>query len=343
MSLSANLLNLLMPLGKVFPLSGLIQITNCKLAIPMYHSVNDTIPTHLKYLNCVRSTSEFTKDLDTLLKTFRPVDIHELINIIDKDQVIDKPCFHLTFDNGLRSFNDTVAPILLQKGIPATCFLSSGFIGNKDLFYKHKISLIIDILHHEKAGSYLWDNYHKWTHQHNLSGEYYREQLHAVKFEQREIINELSGLLEINCTQYLKENKPYLDEKQIEDLISKGLTFGSHSINHPDYEFINKEDQLRETCKSLSIIESEFKLNYRVFSFPFNDCGISSSFFDAVYNENLIDLSFGCAGIRKDSFPKNLQRIPIEINNKSLKEILKKEYFKYFLLKILGKHKILRN
>jgi hypothetical protein len=337
------LFKLISPFEKIFSIKGLIKLSGNNLILPLYHSVDEKIPPHLQYLNEVRNKNEFIRDIDILLKIYRPIDLFELIDINQNDKHLDKPCFHLTFDGGLRSFYDTIAPLLQEKGVPATCFLNSEFIDNYALNFRHKISLIIQKLHHEKSGSNHWKNYHIWQKQHGFANRYYQAQLLSLQFNQCEIIDELASILEMNFLNYLQDNKPYLNKEQIEYLITKGFTFGANNLDNSDFRFIREEYQLQQTSENMKLIIAGFNLNYRVFSFPINDCDISSSFFNTVYNENILDLSFGCAGIRKDTITKNLQRIPVEENNKSLREILKNEYLKYCLLKIVGKHEIIRN
>jgi peptidoglycan/xylan/chitin deacetylase (PgdA/CDA1 family) len=342
MPLKTQFFKFITPFEKVISMQQLLKWSKHKLILPLYHSVNDTIPPHLLYLYEVHNKNEFVRDLDILLKQFHPIDLSELIDIIQNNKPINKPCFHLTFDDGLSSFFNTVAPILKQKGIPATNFLNSAFIGNRELFFRHKVSLIIDKLHHQKGNTQLWENYHRWSKQNQLSKEYYQKLLLSIQYDERHILDELAPLLEMDFLKYLQENKPYLEKQQITSLISQGFTFGAHSIDHPEFRFIAGKDQLRQTTDSVNAISTEFNLPYRVFSFPFTDYGISRSFFETIYNDKTVELTFGTAGIKDDSVKNNLQRIPAELKNLSLKEILKKEYLYYCLLKSIGKHQIKR-
>jgi hypothetical protein len=65
-------------------------------------------------------------------------------------------------------------------------------------------------------------------------------------------------------------------------------------------------------------------------------------FFDIIYREAKIDLTFGCAGIKMDSAPLNLQRIPVEISTSPIDVIIKQELAYLFLLNLIGKNKIKR-
>jgi hypothetical protein len=64
----------------------------------------------------------------------------------EKPEIIKKPLLHLSFDDGLSACYDTIAPILLRKGVPATFFLNPAFIDNKALMFRYKISLCLNAL-----------------------------------------------------------------------------------------------------------------------------------------------------------------------------------------------------
>ena len=268
---------------------------------------------HLKYLYQPRSIKLFKEDLAFFLKYYEPIGLDELIRLIKEDKPLKKNYFHLTFDDGLRDFYDVAAPILKEKGIPATVFLNSDFIDNKALFYRFKASVLVEKL----SAKGLLD----------------------VIYKDNAILDELAKENNINFEDYLKNEKPYLTAQQIEKLILEGFTFGAHSKNHPMYNQINLAEQITQTISSINLITSQFNLNYRVFSFPFTDFGVSYPFFNAIKNE--VDLTFGCAGLKDDIIKNHLQRIPMELEQ-SGKGIIKTAYFYYLLKKMVGKNKIIR-
>ena len=80
------------------------------------------------------------------------------------------------------------------------------------------------------------------------------------------------------------------------------------------------------------------------FAFPFTDHLVDNQFFDNISKQNPeLKFTFGSAGLKLDSYPKNLQRIPIETENYSAEEILKNEILYYQFLKKLNKNKIIRS
>jgi peptidoglycan/xylan/chitin deacetylase (PgdA/CDA1 family) len=314
-----------------------------RILIPVYHLVNDQNPSHISFLYPAKSRREFTEDLDFLLKVAKPVGIHEIINSLKSKKNFNTPVFHLTFDDGLREFHDIVAPILMQKGIPATCFLNSDFIDNKNLFHRFKVSILIELLRNSNKGSINWKAYHEWLIFNNLKTLHYVELLLSLTYNECTLIDQLATMLEVDFSEYLKVTKPYMESDQVRSLIKQGFTFGAHSVDHPEFNTISKSEQILQIANSIDTIASSFNLPYRVFSFPFTDDGLTSAFFDELQGKVNLDLTFGSAGIKRDSVDTNLQRIPAELRNHSFELILKKELIYNIFLKMFRKDTITRN
>ncbi len=331
------------PFTPMLPIPVLQKMAAINLIVPVYHTVSDYVPDHIKHLYPIKDTKTFRQDLDTLLKYYKPATIQDLIEYAERGNAPKNPSFHLTFDDGLSEFYSIIAPILKEKGIPATCFLNNDFIDNKNLFFRFKESILITHLHEEPVGSPAWKIFHEWTKEHNLGQTYYRKLILGISYKQSHLLDKLATGLGINFDEYLKNKKPYLETSQIEKLIKDGFTFGSHSADHIEYRYINEEEQLENTRQSMDKLLKIFNLDYKAFSFPFTDFGISRSFYEKVKEDKIVEVTFGCAGIKKDIAPISQQRIPIELYKESCKTALKKEYLYYLFLKATGKGRMQRN
>ena len=213
----------------------------------------------------------------------------------------------------MSEFYTIVAPILKARNIHATVFLNSSFIDNKELFYRFKASILYEQLKDESILS--------------------------ISYKERKKLDELGLNNQVDFNAYLKNEAPYLSTNQIKELIGEGFTFGAHSLDHPLYKDLTEEQQLIQTKESVEIITSQFNLDYKAFSFPFTDDGVSKVFFDEI--SNYADITFGSAGIKEDSAKNHFQRIPMEID-KTGKEIIKAEYLYYLMKEKVGKIKIIR-
>ncbi len=322
------------------PLQRLISITGQRCLLPFYHLISNEDVVHVKNLYRVKPVKEFEKELDFFLKYYEPVDFYEFIS----QGKVKKNRFLLSFDDGLREFYDIVAPILKRKGIPAICFLNSGFIDNKDLFFRYKASILIENLKTSNFSLAKDKELKNWFQVNKLAYDSRFQSLLSVNYLNRNLLDELATLLDICFPDYLRQHRPYLETSQIEELIVQGFHFGAHSIDHPLYAGISEIEQFRQTKQSLDEITSLFRLDYRLFSFPFSDYGVSRRFFEKVFNPAgpVADMTFGTAGLKKDSCVCNRQRIPVENENYTAKEIVYAEYLYYIFKMFLGKNTIRR-
>lgn len=321
------------------PTKTLTKITGQNVIFPFYHCISDEQPIHIKHLYKVKSVKQFESDLEFLLKNFKPLDFADLDNFAKNKKSILKPSFLLTFDDGLSQFHDVIAPILLRKGIPAICFLNSDFIDNKALFYRYKASLLVEHFNSSEINN---EEIQKLKAKYKLNYNSITDNLLSINFENKDCLDELAEIAGYNFSDYLNSAKPYLTSNQIISLKDKGFHFGSHSTNHPEYRFISHNEQIRQTTESTNRVCQNFSLEYKYFSFPFTDFGASRQFFAEIYDKNIVDLSFGCAGIKEDCFDKNIQRITLEMNNLTAKQIINAELIYYIFRAIFGKNKISR-
>ncbi len=315
----------------------LVKISKQTRIVPLYHIISDENIPHIKHLYPVKSKKDFINDLDFLLKNFTPVSFHDFYNSLQTGNNLKKPSFLLTFDDGLKEFYTVVAPILKQKGIPAICFLNSGFIDNKALFYRYKVSLLIDFIKENKINKMVFKIFPLVF----KSDDKVFETLLNVKYSDDYLLDQIGLALGLSFDSFLKTVQPYLSKVQIKELINQGFSFGAHSIDHPLYADLSLENQLYQTQNSVDDICQQFNLNYKAFAFPFTDTGVNSDFFKEIYKNKHLDITFGTAGLKTDEYTKNVQRIPLEQGNKSAKSIINTEIVKAMLRTSLGKNKVL--
>ncbi len=325
---------------KFIPINLLRKLTSQSVVLPFYHTVSDTESLHIKHLYQTKSIKQFEKELDFLLKNFQPIDFLEYSKSI-LEGIPLKNRFLLTFDDGLSEFYTVIAPILKRKGIPAMNFLNSAFVDNKDLFYRYKISVIIEKLQTSSFSDSTKQAIKLWFLEQGTTLNDYHKGLLRVTYQQKNTLDNLAQVISLDFKDYLKKEEPYLTTKQINELTEQGFHFGAHSIDHPPFHTISLEDQLRQTKESIHTISSNFRLTYNTFSFPFTDFNVSKTFFDEI--ESNVGLTFGCAGLKNDSVNFNKQRIPFEIDGFNGEEILRGEYLYYIFKSLLKKNTIHRN
>lgn len=324
--------------ARYLPFSFLLRTARQRLFSPFYHLVTDQAAPHVQHLYPFRTVAQFRADLDFLLAHFRPIGLIDLL----ENRPIEQPSFFLSFDDGLREIYDVVAPMLKERGIPATIFLNSQFIDNQDLFFRYKASLLIDCLKNKKYSKHTLQAaqslFYKKMKLDLLQQDY--KNLLQVRYHDRKILDDLALVLNYDFQTFLDTYQPYLNTTQIKELIADGFSFGAHSIDHPEYRFISYDEQIQQTKTSLQVIQEKFSLDYAAFSFPFTDFCVSNAFFEE--SRTFLELSFGCAGLKKDPAERHLQRFGMEGTYKNGSDLIKEEYLAFILKRAIGKDKIKR-
>ncbi|QIA06902.1 polysaccharide deacetylase family protein [Draconibacterium halophilum] len=288
--------------------------------LPFYHTIsNKHLPHILNYP--VISEKQFKQELDFYLKYFQPISLEELTKS-------PKPnSFHLSFDDGLKECAEIAAPILLQKGIPATFFVNSGFVDNKELFHRYKASLIAGEMRTRpdaEVENYLYEN------------EVPLNNILQVPFSKTDVLEHAAELLEIDFQAFLQTHQPYMTTAQIKDLHKKGFSIGGHSHKHPEFWKISEKKQLKHIKKSIKWVTENVNPKIKAFAFPYTDDGVSSKLINKIHENELCAITFGTAGVKYDEIPHHFQRYPAEqIGNFELN--VKAEFLYFKLRQTIGK------
>jgi len=328
-------------LSGLFPFRTLQSFNNYKIIFPFYHLVaNERVP-HVVHLYPYKSEREFEKDLDFLLKHYKPVSLSEFRQQHVQGKSPDYNSFLLTFDDGLKEFKEVIVPILLKKGIPAVNFLNSGFIDNKDLFFRYKASLLVEEIQQNKVD---WRNLTRLFREHGYKEDIKRTLL-GISYHEREFLDIVAGHLGVSFRDYLETEKPYMTSEDIKSLTKIGFDFGGHSIDHPEYWNLDLGDQIRQTLSSIDTVTNLTNSDFRLFSFPFSDEWVKGAFFgnDAIISK--VDLLFGTSGMKKEQHSGHFQRIALEMREgkANAEAILRYEYMCFFFKIFLNRNTIYRN
>ncbi len=296
--------------ASIFPLSVLRKGRNTPVLLPFYHMVSDEqLPFRLNY--DYPDIDRFKEDLDYLLSHFNPISLEELSSGENL-----KNAFHLTFDDGLQSCFNVIAPILKEKGIPATFFINPAFVDNKDLFHRYKASILQNFFEKKNLKIELQNTY-----------------------ADIDSLDETADEVGISWQEYLQKEKPYMSLEEIKSLQNDGFTIGAHSWDHPEFWLLDTERQLDEIRESMLWVTENLSTQIKAFAFPFTDVGVSDEVFEIIQNEKICDITFGTAGLKNELISFHFQRIAMDAPlNKNAKQRFKTAYFSYQIKRLLNKH-----
>lgn len=299
-----------------------------KSIYPFYHAVSNRRALHLKHLYNVRSCALFEQDLEFFLQNYQSISLSEILT------KRSKASFHITFDDGLREFKEFAWPLLKKYNIPVTLFVNPAFVDNKQLFFRFKASLLIDKV--EQDFGINFKAFNELVDAEISNNEQLIDWIKNVSYKEKGHLDKVAGLFDVDYDKYLQDVKPYLTLNELKELHNEGVNIGAHSLDHPLFSELNIDEQVRQVEDSMLWVKDNLGDNNYSFSFPFTDFGLGKELFEKIYSieDSPLNISFGTAGIKKDSIQNHIQRIPMENNIKSAKQIVHGEY-SYFLLKAL--------
>ena len=320
--------------------SKILTLAPHSVIFPFYHAVSDHVGPHLKNLYRVQGIKDFEKSIDGLLYCMNPLSVEDAITNFSKWSY-GKPSFHLSFDDGLRETKDIIAPILLRKGIPATFFITAGFTNNKILFHRHKASLIVEKLKtsnsnivETRIGSIL--NIPKVDH------ASLQKAIFSINFQTSHILDEIAEILDVDFTEFLNNEKPYINASEIIDLDNNGFSIGLHSLNHPEFYLLNESEMEYQVTESQKLVNELTGIESKLFSYPFTDSGIPDHFIKKIIDKYKMT-TFGTAGIKDEPTEGHFQRIPMEVwRSDSSISLVANEIIRYRLKVIFGRQKVKR-
>jgi peptidoglycan/xylan/chitin deacetylase (PgdA/CDA1 family) len=314
---------------------------NVKITIPFYHIVSNSENPLIANLYRYRTENEFISDLEFFQKHYQFIDIKQLLDFQKNGLQLPKNALLLTFDDGMREMYETVAPILTRKGIPAVFFLTIDFLNNEELFFRNKISLLIDY-YKKNTHNFSENKVKQIFEKYQVSFYNTIENLKQIKFQEKDLMQEIAELFKLDFKAYLENNKPYLTDNQVFELKKQGFSIGAHSLNHVRFSDISQEEQIAQTLESVRIIRQRFELDYGIFAFPFNDNEIGRDFFTEISKTHEIDLLFSADGFLEDEIPFNYHRFWMENTSKTAKKILLQNIKEKIIRQIKGKNKVER-
>lgn len=239
------------------------------LTILMYHAVvRDPLPVSDW---CFLSEDSFTRQIEYLSRHFSVVPMSSAVELLRQGRV-EKPTAVITFDDGYQNNFDVAFPILKKHGVPATIFLTTGFVDTADsIWFCH----IIDALARTRKTSIRWEN-----EELDLSGAGAKANASArlqasIKehpaAEIGSLLQRIYAELAVDPVVEFKLESPFriLNSGSIREMLQSGLVeFGAHTVTHPILSSLSREQQSSEISGSADSVERLTGQPCRFFAYP---------------------------------------------------------------------------
>ena len=218
--------------------SYLVAESSKSYRILYYHYVGDKVPSHYFREKGI-THSDFINQIEYFKNRYEIINLKEAVERASETESL-QDCLTITTDDGLSSNYHTIAPILNDLNVTADFFITTNFINNVDLMWRHKLCVIINNCDSSEINlimsklSRIYDitldtsqmrrGLLNWSNSWDMS----KKDIFASRAW------ELSSLEPLD--NYLSKYQPYMTKSQLQELHSAGFGISSHSLSHPYFD-----------------------------------------------------------------------------------------------------------
>ena len=218
--------------------------------IPYYHTVSDERLAHIRHLHPYKNERQFSADVDYLGRRYSRSRWNDLLDFVRREKELKKGSFILTFDDGYSQAFSVIAPLLSEGHSGHLIFLTADFIDNRGLSHRNKASIIVDRLLRD-GGDRIAPSSAVLARLDATPGELPKRIL-ALRNREADVLDEIALLLGVDFKEYLSQEQPFLTSPEIGKLLGMGFSIGTHSFEHPLYQDLPIDEQVRETTGSVN-------------------------------------------------------------------------------------------
>jgi len=210
---------------------------------------------------------EFSRKMEVLARCFNPLGLAEALTLMQQNK-LPKRAVCVTFDDGYADNLQVALPVLQRWRIPATVFVSSGYIDRNSMWNDRVIESVRQWV--EKGNTHL-DLSLLGLGAHNCTNTddclvTIERLLEKIKYCSS---GERSALVEgIERKVNVSVGSLMMSRKELQALYLSGVTIGAHTHTHPILSGLSEEDSHFEIATSKRILESWLQAPVDYFAYP---------------------------------------------------------------------------
>ena len=275
MQLSKSALSKKEAVSRVLHRSGVLsaarRLSPNVLTVLNYHRIyDDSNKDFVAYKpNISASTGGFALQMDHLQKNYNVISSAQLAAWLRGESTLQPHSAIVTFDDGYYDNLSNASPILYERGLPATIFLTTDYIGSDAPFYWDYVAYCFFYTKKTVAdlpfmGNATWIDEVSRDRVMDLWINNLKKLRDADK---QSAISKLSEILDVFVPDDAFKQL-YLTWDQVRELTAKGIEMGSHTVSHPILTRIPLSQALEELQTSKKSIEYQIGEPIIGFAYP---------------------------------------------------------------------------
>jgi peptidoglycan/xylan/chitin deacetylase (PgdA/CDA1 family) len=245
------------------------RLTKSWVAILLYHRVSIKED---KWSFEPLSPEIFERQMEYLSRNFKIVSLDKLVEHIWSEKSFPEKAVVITFDGSYKDNYLYAYPILQKYHVPATIFLTTGYIDSSELFWWDKVGYAVE---HTSVKQLNLDELGSYSLQSELDKSRAKsiitERLKKLSEDRKNfLIEKMLHLCHVKIPCDLGK-KLILSWKEVREMDKGGIAFGSHSVTHPIMVNMPFESVKNEIIQSKKDIEERLGKEVTAFSYPDGD------------------------------------------------------------------------
>jgi peptidoglycan/xylan/chitin deacetylase (PgdA/CDA1 family) len=272
-------------LGVVRRLRGLHDRRSPALTILAYHRVmpTDDLESYPFDQELISATPrQFDSQMRYLREHLRPISLNDVITHVEHGTPLPPNSVAVTFDDGFADTYRYAFPVLRRYRIPATIFVSTGYVESGEPFWFELASYLVYRVAPQSLE--MPDGIRLPTADAWSARTASLRRLHGILKD----LPNASRLQIVTQWQYrhAKElahgaslHSQPITWSEILEMTACGISFGSHTVTHPNLTRVSDEELHRELAESKSLLEAKLQQSIDTIAYPI---GTPSAFDDRV-------------------------------------------------------------
>jgi peptidoglycan/xylan/chitin deacetylase (PgdA/CDA1 family) len=257
-----------------------------RLCVVNYHRILDA-PDPM--LESEPDVATFRWQMALLADCFSVLPLHDALAALDAQQLPPR-AICITFDDGYRSVHDLALPVLQEFGLPATVFVTSGYIGERNMWNDRIIEAVQSLppgqldLSDAGLGAY---SLRSLDDRKATVGKLTETSKYLPPKARLELIQRLESLVGDGLAHGLM-----LRPEMVVNLDRQGIEIGAHTISHPILTSLDDDSARLEIGGGKDELEAIIGKPVRLFAYPNGKVGKD---FDARHVEMVREARFTAA------------------------------------------------
>lgn len=261
------------------------------LTILAYHRVldmgdEDAFPGDPELVSA--SVACFRRQMVALKRFWSPIPLRDAVAAVERGQVLPPRSVVVTFDDGHGDNYIHAYPILKELGLPATIFLSTGYIGSENVFWFDRVCTL---LHVAPAGSYTVTPLFTPVALGDVCSRRHAAQALLAALKQVPDAQMRSAVAELEArfgayAPVQMTRAANLNWDQVREMSRNGIDFGSHTVTHPILTRVGAEQLRHELAASREAIEHNTGHPCDILAYPVGK--------PYAYNQQVIETARAC-------------------------------------------------